>query len=236
LHNESLEHDLGELQVRAKSELAERGQPYLCERFKVSRESPEQVRTLRGHRAAVDGVALSANGRLAVSASYDKMLKVWEVAMGRELRTFTGHGDRMHKIALSTDGRLAVSASDDKTLKVWDMATGCELRTLARHSDWVHGVALSTDARLAVSALYEHIFKVWDVATGRVLSTLSTSAPLTCCAMTLDKKTIVAGDTLGGTSRHWSSFGKPLDCIKVCWCIKRFRKNQQEPTFQIGSC
>ena len=36
-------------------------------------------------------VAMSGDGRLAVSASLDKTLKVWEVASGRELRTLTGH-------------------------------------------------------------------------------------------------------------------------------------------------
>ena len=39
------------------------------------------------------GVALSADGRLAVSASHDQTLKVWEVATGRELRTLQGHSD-----------------------------------------------------------------------------------------------------------------------------------------------
>ena len=35
----------------------------------------------------VNGVAVSADGRLAVSASCDQTLKVWEVESGRELRT-----------------------------------------------------------------------------------------------------------------------------------------------------
>ena len=36
-------------------------------------------------------MALSGDGRLAVSASYDNTLKVWEVGSGRELRTLAGH-------------------------------------------------------------------------------------------------------------------------------------------------
>ena len=43
--------------------------------------------TLRGHTDSVDAVALTPDGRLAVSASRDKTLKVWEVESGRELRT-----------------------------------------------------------------------------------------------------------------------------------------------------
>jgi WD40 repeat protein len=46
------------------------------------------VRTLQGHSEPVNGVALSADGRLAVSASWDRTLKVWELASGALLTTF----------------------------------------------------------------------------------------------------------------------------------------------------
>ena len=49
------------------------------------------MRTLQGHTTSVDGVALSVDGRIAVSASSDLTLKVWEVETGRELRTLYGH-------------------------------------------------------------------------------------------------------------------------------------------------
>ena len=49
-----------------------------------------EVRTLTSHSAAVNGVAWSQDGRLAVSASADKTLKVWDVESGRELRTLQG--------------------------------------------------------------------------------------------------------------------------------------------------
>ncbi len=48
-----------------------------------------ELRTLEGHTDRVLGVALSGDGRLAVSASWDQTLKVWEVAGGRELTIFT---------------------------------------------------------------------------------------------------------------------------------------------------
>ena len=100
----------------------------------------------------VNAVALTPDGRLAVSASEDNTLKVWDVASGRELRTLAGHTGRVNAVALTPDGRLAVSASGDRTLKVWDVASGQELRTLAGHTGLVNAVALTPDGRLAVSA------------------------------------------------------------------------------------
>ena len=37
------------------------------------------------------GVAVTADGQRAVSASWDKTLKVWDLESGRELRTLKGH-------------------------------------------------------------------------------------------------------------------------------------------------
>ena len=64
------------------------------------------IRTLEGHSDAVNGVAVSADGRRAVSASDDKTLKVWDVESGRELRTLQGHSDCVNGVAVS-GGRAA---------------------------------------------------------------------------------------------------------------------------------
>ena len=56
-------------------------------------------------------MALSQDARLAVSASRDQTLKVWDVSSGQELRTLTGHNTYVTSVGLSGDGRLAVSGS-----------------------------------------------------------------------------------------------------------------------------
>ena len=80
---------------------------------------------------SVNGVAVTGDGKRAVSASGDKTLKVWDLETGRELRTLEGHSGDVHGVAVTADGKRAVSASEDKTLKVWDLESGRELRTLA---------------------------------------------------------------------------------------------------------
>ena len=52
-------------------------------------DSGRELRTLQGHSDGVNGVAVSADGRMAVSASYDQTLKVWDLDSGRELRTLS---------------------------------------------------------------------------------------------------------------------------------------------------
>ena len=83
-------------------------------------------------------VAVTADGRRAVSASGDTTLKVWDLESGEELRTLAGHSDYVSGVAVTADGRRAVSASWDNTLKVWDLESGQELRYAGRPRVFCH--------------------------------------------------------------------------------------------------
>jgi WD40 repeat protein len=107
----------------------------------------ELVSTLEGHSGSVHGVAVTPNGRGAVSASSDNTLKVWDLETGCALPTLEGHSDSVGSVVVTADGKRAVSASRDKPLKVWDVGTGRALRTLKGHSDAVDGVAVTADGK-----------------------------------------------------------------------------------------
>jgi WD40 repeat protein len=130
------------------------------------------MRASRGHTESINAVAIAKNGGLAVSASADQTLKVWDLETGRELRTFTGHSANVTSLALSADGRVAVSGSADQTLKVWDVESGQELRTLEGRSGSATCIALSADGRLAVSGSLTGILKAWDLESGQEVRSL----------------------------------------------------------------
>jgi hypothetical protein len=54
-------------------------------------DSGRELRTLEGHSGGVTGVAVTPDGKRAVSASFDETLKVWDLETGRALRTLEGH-------------------------------------------------------------------------------------------------------------------------------------------------
>ncbi|MGO8952670.1 MAG: WD40 repeat domain-containing protein [Rhodomicrobium sp.] len=83
--------------------------------------SGREVRTLRGHTNRVTSVALTSDGRFALSGSCaltdPKMnikcglMKLWDVSTGQELNEFTGHTGWVRSVAVSADGRVALSGS-----------------------------------------------------------------------------------------------------------------------------
>ena len=150
--------------------------------------------TLTGHSKRIVGVAVTGDGRRAVSASSDRSLKVWDLESGEPLRTLRSHRRVVWSVALTRDGRRAVSASRDQTLKVWDLESGKVLRTLEGHSDQVLSVVLTGAGRRAVSASMDNTLKVWHLESGEVLRTLEghRSAVLSV-ALTGDGRRAVSG-------------------------------------------
>jgi WD40 repeat protein len=130
------------------------------------------LRTLEGHSQFVKGVAISPNGRHAISASLDKTLRVWDLETGRILRILEGHSHAVNGVAISPDGQSAVSACEDKTLKVWNLESGCILCTLEGHFAPVTSVAIAPNGGRVLSASEDNTLKVWDLEAGRELLTL----------------------------------------------------------------
>jgi WD40 repeat protein len=92
-----------------------------------------ESQTLRGHSDRVQSVAVSPDGRLLASGSYDNTIKLWDLNTGKLRQTLEGHSNLIQSVAFSPDGRLLASGSRDKTIKLWDPTTGELWQTLEGH-------------------------------------------------------------------------------------------------------
>jgi WD40 repeat protein len=131
--------------------------------------------TLHGHTDGVYAVASSADGGIAISASADMTLRLWDVPAGKCVRVFTGHTHSVHAVCFSPDGRFALSGSCDASLRLWDLANGNCVRTFIGHTATVRSVSISPDGRFALSGSDDKMLRHWDLATGRCLKSLEGS-------------------------------------------------------------
>jgi WD40 repeat protein/beta-lactamase regulating signal transducer with metallopeptidase domain len=110
--------------------------------------------TLRGHKGTVACAALApertggANSPLLATGGYDKTIRLWDLALGKEVAVLSGHTDVVRCLAFSPDGKTLASASTDKTVRLWDVAAGKEKKVVARFEVGAAGVAFSPDGKL----------------------------------------------------------------------------------------
>jgi RNA polymerase sigma factor (sigma-70 family) len=82
-------------------------------------------RQLLEHEEFDDYLAFSPDGKLLGAAGRDHVLRLWDVARGKELLHRPGHGEEVDSITVSRDGRIVAStSSSDGTLCLWDGSTG----------------------------------------------------------------------------------------------------------------
>ena len=79
------------------------------------------------HQGAVRAVALSADGKIALTGSYDKTARLWEAANGKPIGPPLQHHGEVLAVALSADGKTALTGSRDETARLWDTATGKQI-------------------------------------------------------------------------------------------------------------
>ncbi len=94
------------------------------------------VRTLKGHapsKAPADGfrapawtlksIQFSPDGKTLATASNDCLVKLWDVASGKERRTLR-HDHPVLAVAFSRDGQFLVSATCEGEVRLWSAASG----------------------------------------------------------------------------------------------------------------
>jgi mono/diheme cytochrome c family protein len=149
---------------------------------------------LRGHRGAVRALALSADGRFAVSGGEDGTVRVWDLVSGRERRRFVGHRDEVNAVAFAPDGKHVLSGGADRTVRVWNVSTGREVHKLAGHTDAVRSVAVSRDGRYALSGGEDRAVRLWDLEKGTEVRALGGhGGPVTALTFSADGKRALSG-------------------------------------------
>ena len=119
---------------------------------------------MEGHSGWVYSVALSADGKRALSGAHDRTVKLWDLETGACLNTMEGHSGSVWSVALSADGKRALSGAGDRTVKLWDLETGACLNTMEGHSDSVEFVEFTNSGQQICSSARNGVVRIWSAS------------------------------------------------------------------------
>lgn len=183
------------------------------------------VVTFSGHGAAVN--AIQIHGDVIVSASGDRLIKVWNVRTGKMLRSLSGHNKGI--ACVQFDSRRIVSGSSDNTVRIFDPNTGSEVAELKGHSNLVRTVQAGfgdlpgSEAEYLLQAREAEQKHEADMASGRVVEDRAYRRRLR--AGELGTSRVAFGSSLppgGGGSRWGKIVSGSYDESIIIW-----RKNAQ---------
>ncbi|MCE9603506.1 MAG: hypothetical protein K8U03_01235 [Planctomycetia bacterium] len=159
--------------------------------------SGRDLQRFTGHKAAVSGLASSADGKRIFSVSADKTIARWPIAAERLI---VADPAKIYDLALIGDGAQFVTSGEDKLVKLWD-DQGKLVRQFGGSPTGVRSVAVSADgARVAAGGdptMAQPTVWVWNLADAKLLQTIATPVGVSQVAYDTDQKLAV-----GGADKH----------------------------------
>jgi len=141
-----------------------------------------------GHEDWVNGVAFSPDGALLAASGQDGVVRVWELARGRQC--FTINPQRydpadedgpppVYGLSWMPDGKLLATGSFDGFVRLWDAATGAFVREMHGAGAWIAHIACSPNGATIAAARVDGTAWVWDAQTGEDLFIMEAHAGVT---------------------------------------------------------
>ena len=98
---------------------------------------PSVSRVLLGHTGLISSVAVTHDGRWALTGSRDNTARLWNLLNpGSSPRVLSGHIDAINSGAITPDGKWALTGSNDNTALLWELSNPeSSPRVLSGHTE-----------------------------------------------------------------------------------------------------
>jgi WD40 repeat protein len=174
-------------------------------------QPPQPIAVLKGHTDPIYTVAVSPDARIAATGSFDKTIKLWDLATRKEVYVLAGkngHQNQVLAVAFSPSGTTLASGGSDNVVKLWDL----RLLKLSRlwqavfepavkgvpHPNLVDAVAFDKTGTLLATGCHDGILRICDVAKGTITKTINAHTtpqpnPIYTVAWSPDAKQVATG-------------------------------------------
>jgi sugar lactone lactonase YvrE len=132
---------------------------------------------LRGHTQAINGLALSPDGKTIATTSFDNTVRLWDLASRQPIGTLrpgsSGSAVFTNDVAFSPDGKILATTGENDKVRLWDVTGQHLIGELAGHTAVVEAVAFSSDGNTVASVGRDKTVRLWDLAGRRQIAELT---------------------------------------------------------------
>ena len=162
---------------------------------------------LRGHGGPVRALAISADGKEAVSGSFDTSAIRWSLTRNVALQVLRFHDAAVNAVAFLPGGRIATAGADGK-IAFWTPGKPQPDTWLEGHTGPVAAIAVSPDGKTLASASWDRTVRLWPLPQGRSRVLEGHTQNVNGVAFTPDGKSVVSAG-YDATLRIWPMSGGP---------------------------
>ena len=145
------------------------------------------------HKGSVRSLAISPDGKLLVSCSFDKTIKFWSLPKGELLKTIDNQEERMLSVVISTDGKVVASSSYAHDIKLWNIPDGDLLKTI-NLNEYTGSLTFSPNDNILASRGDDNkTIQLWDYSTGNRLQNMK-SNQINKLSISPDGKWLASGE------------------------------------------
>ena len=160
---------------------------------------------LRGHGGPIRALAVSPDGKQALSGSFDNSAIRWSLERNTALQVMRFHDGAVNAVVYLKDGR-AVTAGEDTHIAIWAPGEPQPAMVLDGHNAPVASLAVSPDSAWLASASWDHTVRLWPLAGGTPRVLEGHTQNVNAVAFTPDGSSVVSGG-YDATLRIWSLNG-----------------------------
>ncbi|WWC89739.1 uncharacterized protein L201_004664 [Kwoniella dendrophila CBS 6074] len=136
-----------------------------------------------------------------VSASYDRILRSWDVETSKQVRTFSGHSQSTLAVTFDYTGNIIASGSKDKHIRLWDAVGGTCIKNITGCLGEITSVEFDQEGRYLLASCKDNSNRLWDLRMQRNIYRYTghqnTSKNLIRCSFAHNASLVVGGSEDG---------------------------------------
>ncbi|MEG4535104.1 nSTAND1 domain-containing NTPase [Microcoleus sp. D2_18a_D3] len=131
------------------------------QRLQLVIDNVQERNRFQGHQGGVYSAIFSPDGKLIISAGFDKNLRIWNVENQSISPPIPAHKLLIRSVRFSPNGQLFASGSLDKSVNIWNRKGELTQRFL--HRDGVYDVSFSNDNQKVAAVGKDGSIMIWNI-------------------------------------------------------------------------